>query len=114
MGIGVTFKASVMVYAELSWALDHWLQSLDRNYGIRAKGLGKLLVQAVVLQNSISHSSMKLLQSKIDVSSLMSKSVECVGCEKVLECLNKGIEPFEPGCIVIPTAGKTTLSITQI
>lgn len=114
MGIGVTFKAPVMVYAELSWALDHWLQSLDRNYGIRAKGLGKLLVQAVVLQDSISHSSMKLLQSKIDVSSLMSKSVECVGCEKVLECLNKGIEPFEPGCIVTASAGKTTLSISQI
>jgi SNF2 family DNA or RNA helicase len=114
MGIGVTFKAPVMVYAELSWSLDHWLQSLDRNYGIRAKGLGKLLVQAVVLQNSISHSSMRLLQSKIDVSSLMSKSVECVGCTKVLECLNKGIDPFDPGCIVTPTAGKTTLSITQI
>ena len=114
MGIGVTFKASVMVYAELSWSLDHWLQSLDRNYGIRAKGLGKLLVQAVVLQNSISHSSMKLLQSKIDVSSLMSKSVECVGCTKVLECLNKGIEPFEPGCIVTARAGKTTLSISKL
>lgn len=114
MGIGVTFKAPVMIYAELSWSLDHWLQSLDRNYGIRAKGLGKLLVQSVVLQNSISHSSMRLLKSKIDVSSLMSKSIECVGCEKVLECLNKGIEPFDPGCIVTPTAGKTTLSISQL
>lgn len=114
MGIGVTFKAPVMVYAELSWSLDHWLQSLDRNYGIRAKGLGKLLVQSVVLQNSISHSSMRLLKSKIDVSSLMSKSVECVGCDKVLECLNKGIEPFEPGCIVTASAGKTTLSISQL
>lgn len=114
MGIGVTFKAPVMVYAELSWSLDHWLQSLDRNYGIRAKGLGKLLVQAVVLQNSIAHSSMKLLQSKIDVSSLMSKSVECVGCPKVLECLNNGIQPFDQGCVVTAKAGKTTLSLTQI
>lgn len=114
MGIGVTFKAPVMVYAELSWSLDHWLQSLDRNYGIRAKGLGKLLVQAVVLRNSISHSSMKLLKSKIDVSSLMSKNIECVGCPKVLECLNKGIEPFDPGCIVASKTNKTTLSISQI
>lgn len=114
MGIGVTFKAPVMVYCELSWSLDHWLQSLDRNYGIRAKGLGKLLVQAVVLKDSISHSSMKLLQSKIDVSSLMSKSVECVGCEKVIECINKGIEPFDTGCVVTPIAGKTTLSLNQI
>lgn len=114
MGIGVTFKAPVMVYAELSWSLDHWLQSLDRNYGIRAKGLGKLLVQAVVLQNSIAHSSMRLLQSKIDVSSLMSKSVECVGCSKVLDCLNLGVKPFDPGCIATATAGKTTLSISQI
>lgn len=114
MGIGVTFKAPVMVYAELSWSLDHWLQSLDRNYGIRAKGLGKLLVQSVVLRNSISHSSMKLLQSKIDVSSLMSKSVECVGCPKVLECLSTGVNPFDLGCILTPTSTKTTLSISLI
>lgn len=114
MGIGVTFKAPVMVYAELSWSLDHWLQSLDRNYGIRAKGLGKLLVQSVVLQNSVSHSTMKLLQSKIDVSSLMSKSVECVGCEKVIDCLANGVEPFDPGCIVTSKAGKSTLSITPL
>ena len=114
MGIGVTFKAPVMVYAELSWALDHWLQSLDRNYGIRAKGLGKLLVQSVVLRGSISHSSMKLLQSKIDVSSLMSKSIECVGCPKVLGCLSKGIKPFDHECILKARSTKTTLTISPL
>ena len=114
MGIGVTFKASVMVYAELSWSLDHWLQSLDRNYGIRAKGLGKLLVQVVVLRGSISHSAMKLLQSKIDVTTLMSKSVECVGCDKVIECLAKGISPFDAECILSADSKKKTLAITTI
>jgi hypothetical protein len=114
MGIGVTFKAPVMVYAELSWSLDHWLQSLDRNYGIRAKGLGKLLVQSVVLRQSISHSAMRLLQAKIDVSSLMSKSVECVGCDRVLGCLVEAISPFDPKCILKPSSTKTTLPITPI
>jgi len=114
MGIGVTFKAPVMVYAELSWSLDHWLQSLDRNYGIRAKGLGKLLVQVVVLRGSISHSSMKLLQSKIDVTSLMSKSVECVGCDKVVECLSKNISPFDIECVLSASSTKKTLAISAI
>jgi hypothetical protein len=114
MGIGVTFKAPVMVYAELSWSLDHWLQSLDRNYGIRAKGLGKLLVQVVVLRGSISHSSMKLLQSKIDVTSLMSKSVECVGCDKVIECLSKNISPFDIECVLSASSTKKTLAISAI
>ena len=114
MGIGVTFKAPVMVYAELSWSLDHWLQSLDRNYGIRAKGLGKLLVQSVVLRDSVAHSSMRLLESKVDVSSLMSKSIECVGCTKVIDCLGNGTKPFDTGCIATRSVSKTTLSISKL
>ena len=115
MGIGVTFKAPVMVYAELSWSLDHWLQSLDRNYGIRAKGFKMLLVQAVVIRGSVSHSIMNLLQKKIDVSTLMSKSIECVTCTEALKCLSAGIEPFDPGCILgTDSTIKTKITIKGI
>jgi len=100
MGIGVTFKAPVMVYTELSWSLDHWLQSLDRNYGIRAKGFKSLLVQVVVIRNSLSHSISKLLQSKIDVSNLMYSTIECISCVHVLDCMQAGIKPFDSGCVL--------------
>jgi hypothetical protein len=114
MGIGVTFKAPVMVYAELSWSLDHWLQSLDRNYGIRAEGFKSLLVQSVVIKGSISHSVIKLLQSKIDVSSMMSKTVECVSCPRVGACLSEGVEPFDIKCILPAETGKSKLSISTL
>ena len=103
-----------MVYAELSWGLDHWLQSLDRNYGIRAKGFKSLLVQSVVLKGSISHSVMTLLQSKIDVSTMMSKTVECVTCPKAMHCLVNGIEPFDHKCILSAETGKSKLPIATI
>jgi len=115
MGIGVTFKAPTMIYAEVSWSLDHWLQSLDRNYGIRAKGFKKLLVQVVVMRNSVNHNIMKLLESKINVSTLMSKQVECVSCPHVLDCLEKNIKPFDTGCVVSNSdISKTALNVCRI
>lgn len=114
MGIGVTFKAPVMVYCELSWGLDHWLQSLDRNYGIRAKGFKSLLVQVIVIKDSLAHSVIKLLQTKIDASSMMSKSVECVTCTKVVYCLNRGIEPFDTDCILDAETSKANIPIKAL
>tara|TARA_Y100000592_G_scaffold19371_2_gene29709 strand:+ start:15968 stop:17845 length:1878 start_codon:yes stop_codon:yes gene_type:complete len=115
MGIGVTFKAPTMIYAEVSWSLDHWLQSLDRNYGIRAKGFKKLLVQVVVIKNSVNHSIMKLLESKINVSSLMSKSFECVSCPHALECLENNIKPFDKECVVGNSdVSKTSLNVVRL
>jgi hypothetical protein len=104
-----------MIYAEVSWALDHWLQSMDRNYGLRAAGLGKLLVQAVVLKDSVSSRILDLLNNKLDVSSILSKRVECVTCPNAGICLAKNIEPFESGCILDGKADrKVTLTIKEI
>jgi hypothetical protein len=114
MGIGVTFKAPVMIYGEVSWSLDHWLQSLDRNYGIRAKGFGKLLVQAVVVSGSIAHSTMELLNSKVDVSSMMSTRPNCVTCVNALKCLDEGTMPFDRVCILQDTVEKTKIPVRRL
>jgi len=98
MGIGVTFKAPVMVYSEVDWRLDFWLQSLDRNYGIRAKGFKKLLVQTVAARGSLTESTLNLLKEKRDVAELLARKPSCVGCEQVSTCLAQGTEPFEEGC----------------
>lgn len=114
MGIGVTFKAPVMVYCELSWGLDHWLQSLDRNYGIRAKGFKSLLVQVVVIKNSLSHSVMNLLEAKIDASSMMSKAVDCINCSRAVHCAVNKIDPFDASCILDAETGKSRIPIKMI
>lgn len=98
MGIGVTFNAPAMIYAEVPFALDSWLQSLDRNWGIRAKGHDQLLVQTITVSGSIFDSTLGLLTAKIDVAAAMAKKPVCVGCSKAEECALAKIEPFKPGC----------------
>jgi hypothetical protein len=114
MGIGVTFKAPIMVYAELSFALDHWLQSLDRNYGLRAAGFSSLLVQVVVVAGSIGHSTVNLLSNKVDVSNLLSSRPSCVTCSKAIHCLANRIEPFDPDCILKRSTNKVTIPLKEI
>ncbi len=114
MGIGVTFKAPIMVYAELSFSLDHWLQSNDRNYGIRAKGFTKLLIQVVAIKDSLTASTVELLSNKVDVSNLMSTRPNCVTCKMAVSCLSAGIKPFDDGCILPKTAEKITIPLKEI
>jgi hypothetical protein len=97
MGIGVTFKAPIMVYTELPLALDRWLQSLDRNWGIRAKGLGSILVQIILIKNSVYSGIYSMLKDKIDASRIMSDRPDCLTCPQVSTC--KAPTPFKGECI---------------
>jgi len=114
MGIGVTFNAPVMIYAQMSPSLDHWLQSQDRNWGIRAKGHSHLIVQTVAVRGSLQASMAELVKKKIDVSMTMTKKPTCVGCEKLLECLAKGIDPFTAGCKYSKSTVKTKLGMSLL
>lgn len=114
MGIGVTFKAPVMVYAEVDWRLDTWLQSLDRNFGIRAKGFTKLLVQTVAIKNSLADFTMKLLEAKYNVADLFQRRPDCGGCDLSFTCLGKGIAPFTEGCKYSSTATKVVVRSSTI
>jgi SNF2 family DNA or RNA helicase len=109
MGIGVTFNAPAMIYAELDWALDHWLQSLDRNFGIRAKGHDRLLVQTVTVRHSVMAATRRLLRAKINVADLLTKKPLCVACDQSLTCLGSGVQPYDPSCKWKKTASKTTI-----
>ena len=97
MGIGVTFKAPIMMYVELPMGLDQWLQSLDRNWGIRAKGLGNILVQILLIKNSVYAGVYSMLQEKIDAARIMSERPDCVSCPHVVTC--KAPEPFRGDCV---------------
>lgn len=114
MGIGVTFNAAAMVYAEVAFALDTWLQSLDRNWGIRAEGHARLVVQTIAVQGSIFDSTFKLLQAKIDMANTMAKKPVCVGCDRIIACLGNGTEPFEEGCKYDQEVKKVKISMEMI
>jgi SNF2 family DNA or RNA helicase len=97
MGIGVTFKAPIMIYTELPLALDRWLQSLDRNWGIRAKGLGNILVQILLIPNSVYAGIYSMLKDKIDAARIMADRPDCLTCPQVSAC--KAPMPFKGECI---------------
>lgn len=100
MGIGVTFKAPIMIYTELSFNLADWLQSLDRNWGIRAKGLGNILVQVLAIPGSIYAQTYQLLQNKVDVASLIKDRPSCSTCPQALDCIAKRVQPYDKDCIL--------------
>ena len=112
MGIGVTFRAPIMIYTELPLALDRWLQSLDRNWGIRAKGLGNILVQILIIRNSVNEGIYNLLQSKMDAARIMSDKPDCVTCSEVLTCTAK--KPFAGSCIFKDRLQKNTIKTRMI
>ena len=114
MGIGVTFKAPIMIYTELSFNLADWLQSLDRNWGIRAKGLGPILVQVLLVRGSIYEQAYSLLQRKIDVASIIKDKPNCAACEKILDCLAKNIEPYDRECILSSSVDSVTLKLKEL
>jgi len=107
MGIGVTFKGSIMIYTELPMGLDQWLQSLDRNWGIRAKGLGNMLVQVLIIPGSVYAGVYKMLQEKIDAARIMADRPDCLSCSHVVTCTAP--EPFKGDCVFTDRIQKNTL-----
>lgn len=107
MGIGVTFKGSIMIYTELPMGLDQWLQSLDRNWGIRSKGLGNILVQILIIPGSIYEGVYRMLQEKIDAARIMADRPDCLSCPHVVTC--KAPEPFKGDCVFTDRIQKNTL-----
>lgn len=114
MGIGVTFKAPIMIYTELSFNLADWLQSLDRNWGIRAKGLGPILVQVLLIKDSIYDQTYTLLKHKVDVASIIKDTPSCTTCLNILDCLAKDIRPYDPDCILDSSVKTNSIKIKEI
>lgn len=114
MGIGVTFKAPIMIYTELSFNLADWLQSLDRNWGIRAKGLGPILVQVLLIRNSIYEQAYNMLKHKIDVASIIKDKPKCSMCPKIMDCIANKVSPYDPACILDKSVDTLTVKLKEI
>ncbi len=96
-GTAITLNAAVYtIYFNLSFRLDHYLQSMDRNYRI---GQDKpVFVYRLVAKNSVLEFVLRALESKMDLVETLTAHIDCAFCENSATCLQDRVAPFERGC----------------
>ena len=96
-GIGITLNAAnYMIYYSLPFSLDHYLQSIDRNYRV---GQDKpVTVYRLLGKGSIDETKAVALDNKLDISNLLTKRAPCVGCDRMVDCQKKGIDLYDDDC----------------
>ncbi len=97
-GVGVTINAATeMVFYSLPFSLTTYKQDIDRNY--RIGQTHKVTVYRLLGKGTPEKAIAKLLDVKVDVDEALTHRLDCMQCEKNLDCFARGIEPFDPACI---------------
>ena len=97
MGTAITLNsAAYMIYYNLSFRLDHYLQSVDRNYRIGQKR--PVFVYRLFAKNSILEFVMHTLAAKLDLSEILTAKIDCALCDRSQKCFIEKVEPFKKGC----------------
>ncbi len=96
-GVALTLTAAAYtIYYGLTYSLDAYLQSMDRNYRIGQKRA--TFVYRLLCQKSVLEFVAKSLSAKQDLAKTLTTKIDCILCERNTKCLRDGIEPFEKGC----------------
>jgi SNF2 family DNA or RNA helicase len=98
-GIGVTLNAAnYTIYYNLPWSLDHYLQSLDRNYRIGQKR--KVTVYRLVARHTLDEAKVKAVDLKMDFSKLVTTTNPlCATCPDFYKrCQKYNIKLYDPDC----------------
>lgn len=113
-GIGVTLNAAnYMIYYSLPWSLEHYEQSMDRNY--RIGQMRKTTIYRLIGKNTLDEDKVRALSSKIDLSNLISTRAPCAVCpDYVSRCAPAGIKLYEDGCKFVRTFVKPTSLVRKI
>ena len=100
IGTGVVLTltaASYMIYYGLSFKLDEYLQSMDRNYRI---GQDKpVFVYRLIAEHSALEFVAEALKRKINIAETLTDRIDCALCNNFKACFEQEIEPFKKGCI---------------
>ena len=97
-GVALTLNAAAyMVYFGLTFRLDDYLQSMDRNHRIGQKE--PTFVYRLIAKRSAAEFVAVALAAKLDLAETLTSRIDCLLCDKSNECLPKGRKPFEHGCI---------------
>jgi SNF2 family DNA or RNA helicase len=110
-GVGITINsATYMIYFSFDFSLDHYLQSIDRNY--RAGQTKKTTVYRLISKDGIDEYKATALDQKLDISRVLTNKIACVTCPKRFDCLKEKIELFDPKCLYKPGSGGTVRKST--
>jgi hypothetical protein len=113
-GIGITLNASnYTLYYSLSWSLEHYLQSLDRNYRI---GQTKpVTVYRLLGKHTLDESKAKALDQKIDFASLVTSASVCATCDDYYSrCHTRNIRLYDLECKFDREMMRETATIRRI
>lgn len=97
-GVALTLTAAAyMVYFGLTFKLDDYLQSMDRNFRI---GQGApTFVYRLLAKRSIMEFVVQALEAKLNLAETLTVRIDCMLCTKSRECLPIDRKPFEAGCL---------------
>lgn len=113
-GVGVTLNAAnYTIYYNLPWSLEHYLQSLDRNY--RIGQTRKVTVYRLLGRYTLDEAKAKALDQKLDFSLLVTSSSVCATCPDFFTRCNKyKIKLYDKECKYDRTMMRHTASVRII
>lgn len=113
-GVGITLNAAnYTIYYNLPWSLEHYLQSLDRNY--RIGQTRKVTVYRLLGYHTLDESKAKALDQKLDFSLLVTAGSVCATCPDFYTRCNKyKIRLYDKECKYDRTMLRHTASVRTI
>ncbi len=90
-------SAAYTIYFGLSYRLDDYLQSIDRNYRIGQEK--KVFVYRLVAKKSVLEFVSRALEAKEDLATTLIKKIDCVLCALSGLCADSNVQPFDHDCI---------------
>lgn len=98
-GIGVTLNAAnYVIYYNLPWSLQHYLQSLDRNYRIGQERT--VTAYRLIARHTLDEAKAAAMDQKIDFNKLVLSADVCATCpEFARRCAKFNIRLYDETCI---------------
>lgn len=112
-GIGITLNAAnYTIFYSLPWSLEHYLQSLDRNYRIGQNR--SVTVYRLIGLHTLDQAKATALSQKMDFSNLITVRAICATCPEINRCFKFKIQPFDADCIHDRTMLRDTAQVRLI
>jgi len=97
-GVALTLTgAAYMIYFGLTYRLDDYLQSMDRNY--RIGQTESTFVYRLLVRRSVLAFVAAALATKENIADTLTKRINCIACAENERCVANKVEPFAQGCI---------------
>lgn len=112
-GVGYTANsANYAIYYAISWELDHYQQSLDRNH--RPGQHRAVTVYRLRAEGTAQDALFEALDNKKSVAETLTDCVYCGTCKHSSTCAVNKIVAFGPGCVYSPVIARKTTKVRRL